>query len=130
MRVQFLNHANQLISCGSDGLIKLWNIKTSSCVATFDEHNDKCWSLLLSGNEEKVVTGGADGKLIVWRDITDEILEEKMEEREEIILKFDYRLTHFYNYQTKINKMFKRARTGKLFERKEVEESSPTGYNS
>lgn len=87
LKVLFLNQASQLISSGSDGLIKLWNIKTSSCVATFDEHDDKCWSLLLADNEERVVSGAGDGKLIVWRDVTDQILDEELDKRDEVLLK-------------------------------------------
>lgn len=34
-----------------------------------------------------MITGGADGKLVVWRDATDEIYEAEMEKRDEIILK-------------------------------------------
>lgn len=87
LKVFFLNQSSQLISCASDGLIKLWNIKTSGCVASFDQHDDKCWSLVLSDNEERIISGGADGKLIVWRDVTDEMLAEELEEREEVLLK-------------------------------------------
>ena len=31
----------QLLSTGSDGLLKLWTIKTSECVDSFDHHTDK-----------------------------------------------------------------------------------------
>lgn len=84
----FLNHGTQLISTGSDGLLKLWNIKTNECCGTFDEHDDKAWSLALSKQENKVVSGAADGKLIVWKDVTDEIYDQELEQREDILLKF------------------------------------------
>jgi U3 small nucleolar RNA-associated protein 13 len=87
LRISFLNQGTQLVSSASDGLIKLWSIKTSECVGTFDEHEDKCWSLLVARDEQRVISGGADGRLIVWRDITDEILGEELEKREEILLK-------------------------------------------
>lgn len=35
----------QLITAGGDGLLKLWNIKTSECVSTFDEHKSRVWTL-------------------------------------------------------------------------------------
>lgn len=82
----FLNHGTQLISSASDGLLKLWNIKTNECVGTFDEHNDKIWALCVSSDENRYVTGGADGKLIVWKDITEEEYEQELEKREEILL--------------------------------------------
>jgi len=34
-----------LVSAASDGLIKLWTIKTSECVATMDAHQSKVWAL-------------------------------------------------------------------------------------
>jgi len=66
----------------------LWNIKTNECVGTFDEHEDKAWALCVSPNEERIITGGADGKLIVWNDVTSEHREEELEKREEILLKY------------------------------------------
>ena len=87
LKVHFLNHGNQLISTGSDGLIKLWSIKSNECVGTFDEHDDKLWALCVSKDEMKFVSGGADGKLIVWKDVTEELYEEELEKREEVLLK-------------------------------------------
>jgi U3 small nucleolar RNA-associated protein 13 len=87
LKVIFLNHGTQLISTGSDGLLKLWNIKTNECTGTFDEHDDKAWSLLVNRNENRVLTGAADGKLIVWKDVTDEIYEEELDKREDILIK-------------------------------------------
>ncbi len=87
LKVHFLNHGNQLISTGSDGLVKLWSIKSNECVGTFDEHDDKLWALCVSKDETKFVSGGADGKLIVWKDVTEEIYEEELEKREDILLK-------------------------------------------
>ncbi len=81
-----MNHGTQLISSASDGLIKLWNIKTNECVGTFDEHNNKAWSLCVNKDESKFVSGGADGRLVVWKDVTQEEREEELEKREEILL--------------------------------------------
>ena len=30
-----------LLSSGSEGLLKLWTIKTNECIKTFDQHLDK-----------------------------------------------------------------------------------------
>ena len=87
LKVHFLNNGTQLISSASDGLIKLWNIKTSECVGTFDKHDDKAWALCVSKDESKVLSGGADGRLVIWRDVTEEKREELMEQRQEVLLK-------------------------------------------
>jgi U3 small nucleolar RNA-associated protein 13 len=42
--VNFLTAGTQLISSGSDGLVKLWNIKSNECIDTMDEHEDKVTS--------------------------------------------------------------------------------------
>ena len=65
----------------------MWNIKTNECLNTYDEHTDKIWALCANPSETKFLTGGADSKLILWKNTTDEIHSEEMEKREEILLK-------------------------------------------
>lgn len=62
----------QLLSSGSDGLIKLWTIRTNECENTVDGHNDKVWALDLSPCGTALFSGGADSKIAVWRDTTKE----------------------------------------------------------
>jgi U3 small nucleolar RNA-associated protein 13 len=45
LRAEFISHGMQLVTAGADGLLKLWNIKTSECMATFDEHNGRIWTV-------------------------------------------------------------------------------------
>ena len=56
-------------------------------MGTFDEHEDKAWALSINKDESRYVSGGADGRLIVWKDITEEEREEELEKREEVLLK-------------------------------------------
>ena len=35
----------QLLTAGADGLLKLWSIKTSECIGTFDNHDGRVWAL-------------------------------------------------------------------------------------
>uniref|UniRef100_A0A8C3AQB2 Transducin beta like 3 n=1 Tax=Cyclopterus lumpus TaxID=8103 RepID=A0A8C3AQB2_CYCLU len=51
---------------GSDGLVKLWTIKTNECVKTLDAHQDKVWGLHASRKDDKMVTGSADSNITVW----------------------------------------------------------------
>lgn len=62
---------SQLISLhcvlsGSDGLVKLWTIKTNECIKTLDAHQDKVWGLHGSRRDDKMVTGSADSNIAVW----------------------------------------------------------------
>ena len=41
LRVAFITSGTQLISSGSDGLVKLWSIKNTECMNTFDNHTEK-----------------------------------------------------------------------------------------
>lgn len=51
----------QLLSVSSDGLMKLWTIKTQECDATFDEHSDRVWALAISPDGQEVrQDGGID----------------------------------------------------------------------
>lgn len=52
---------------GSDGLLKLWTIKSNECVKTFDEHEDKVWGLAVNSTEDKIITGGADSTILEWK---------------------------------------------------------------
>lgn len=56
-----------VITSGSDGLIKLWNIKSSECVKTLDAHEDKVWALDVSRDEETLVSGAGDAAVILWQ---------------------------------------------------------------
>ena len=51
---------------GSDGLVKIWTIKTNECVSTLDEHTEKVWSLASSADGNVLVSGGADSVICQW----------------------------------------------------------------
>ena len=69
------------MSSGADGLLKLWSVRSSECVATFDAHEGKVWALDSGGPADQVlVSGAADGALVVWADATAEKQAEKAAE--------------------------------------------------
>ena len=59
-------HTPSLFSSGSDGLVKLWTIKTNECVKTLDAHQDKVWGLHASRKDDKMVTASADSTITIW----------------------------------------------------------------
>ncbi|KAJ7358996.1 Transducin (beta)-like 3 [Desmophyllum pertusum] len=77
----------QLISSGSEGLVKLWTIKTNECVKTFDQHLDKVWSIALNKNQDQLVSGGADSMINIWKDVTEAEQEQAHAAMEENIVK-------------------------------------------
>ncbi|KAG0140063.1 hypothetical protein CROQUDRAFT_136891 [Cronartium quercuum f. sp. fusiforme G11] len=107
LRVQFMNTGQQLVSSSSDALVKVWEIKTQVCVATLGDeaeeeeaafgastvtkqfggvmmHDDKIWALEVEDEEgSKLLTAGADSKIIYWEDLTEFIESERVRAREE-----------------------------------------------
>jgi U3 small nucleolar RNA-associated protein 13 len=86
----------QLISAGADGLIKLWTIKSSECNQTLEHHESKVWAIAVSSDERKIFTGGADSKLIRWRDVTEEKKREEILKKQEEVL-HDQELSNLLN---------------------------------
>ena len=80
LQVSFLNHGTLLASSGSDGLIKIWAIKTQECISTLDQHTDKVWAMAVKKDESMMVSGSADASFITWNDITSQV-----ESRKELI---------------------------------------------
>lgn len=67
----------QIVTSGADGLVKLWSIRSSECVATFDEHGDRVWALHGGGESDSLlVSGGSDATICIWRDVTRTVQQE------------------------------------------------------
>jgi hypothetical protein len=60
LALSFVSAGTQLLSTGSDGLLKLWSVKTSECLNTFDEHEDKVWALAAADDGATVYTGASE----------------------------------------------------------------------
>ncbi|CAK0822557.1 unnamed protein product [Prorocentrum cordatum] len=85
LRVCFLGNGVQLMTSSVDGLLKLWHIRTADCAATFEEHTGKVWCIDVIG--DRMVSGGADAKMCVWRDTTIEKAKAANDARAEVALK-------------------------------------------
>jgi len=85
LRVAFLgSDGQQLLSTGSDGLVKIWDCKGSECVRTLDEHQDRIWTLAMQG--DRMATGDAAGCVRLWQDCTAEELSLSQAEQEAQLL--------------------------------------------
>ncbi|CAJ1428002.1 unnamed protein product [Effrenium voratum] len=85
LRVAFLGNGMQLMSSAVDGLVKLWHIRTAECAGTFEEHSSKVWCIDICG--DRMVSGGADSKICVWRDSTEEMEKQRQDEKAELAIK-------------------------------------------
>lgn len=63
---------NQLLSSGGDGLVKLWTVRSNECETTLDGHSDKVWAMDVAQGMKTFVSGGADSRIVVWSDITEQ----------------------------------------------------------
>jgi U3 small nucleolar RNA-associated protein 13 len=94
LRVRFLSCGLQLVSSGSDGLIKLWTVRTNECEATLDGHAHKVWALDVreappggdAGGRPIMVSGGGDSRLVAWVDTTVEEAQARRQEAHENVL--------------------------------------------
>lgn len=74
------------MSSGADGLVKLWTIRTNECEATMDGHTDRVWGLDVSADGKTLLSGGADSRIVVWKDTTQAEEEAKRATEEQTIL--------------------------------------------
>jgi U3 small nucleolar RNA-associated protein 13 len=84
--------------------VKLWTIKTSECVATFeDAHDSKIWAMAMTPDQRRVLTGGSDSVLNIWHDVSSLDVEEQEAKRETFLLQ-EQELTNLIRH-----KQFKQA---------------------
>uniref|UniRef100_A0A1I8AMT8 WD_REPEATS_REGION domain-containing protein n=1 Tax=Steinernema glaseri TaxID=37863 RepID=A0A1I8AMT8_9BILA len=74
LKVAFVNNGHQLVSGDGDGLLKVWSLDNSECTKTIDAHYSKLWGLEVLDTPEttQIVSAGADGRIIVWEDVSDQ----------------------------------------------------------
>lgn len=83
--VNFKKSFNEIVSCGADGLIKIWDMKTGEIIKTFDNHDDKIWCLASKNNGEWLISADNEGTINLWKDNTLEILKENQKEEKLVI---------------------------------------------
>ncbi|XP_021737664.1 transducin beta-like protein 3 [Chenopodium quinoa] len=87
LRASFITRGTQFVSSGADGLLKLWAVTSSECIATYDEHEDKVWALAIGKKTEMLATGGGDAVINIWNDSTAAEKEEAFRKEEEGVLR-------------------------------------------
>lgn len=87
LRVGFINNGLQVVSAGSDGLMKIWDLKRSECLVTLDEHSDRIWALAIQNDGDRIITGDASATIKIWKDSTDEEIAEAIRAQDEILVK-------------------------------------------
>lgn len=83
-RVKFFNKDHpQLLSCGADGLVKIWDYKLGEIIKSLDNHDQRIWTMDVKNDGEEFVTADADGKVSQWKDNTDEEIKQREQQAKE-----------------------------------------------
>ncbi|KAL0487790.1 U3 small nucleolar RNA-associated protein 13 [Acrasis kona] len=77
VKVAFINKGLQLVSSDANGLVKIWNIKSSEVLDTFDHHSARIWALVVRDDGKVMITGGEDSRINIWKDWTEGVIQEK-----------------------------------------------------
>eukprot|EP00775_Hariotina_reticulata_P012078 gene12078-12218_t len=88
LKCRFLTAGTQVLSAGADGLLKLWDGRSGANTASFEAHQDRVWGLAASAGpaESLLVSGGADSRVVLWRDATAAKAAEAEAAEEELVL--------------------------------------------
>jgi U3 small nucleolar RNA-associated protein 13 len=101
LNITYLDNGLQMISSTADGLLRLWSLRSGECESTLEDiHQDRVWALqsmprnsIVSDEVENhdfaksyFFSGGSDGQLIIWKDVTIEEESERLNKAEEFIL--------------------------------------------
>ncbi len=55
-----------LVSCGQDGLVKVWDIDSGDCLHTMTEHRGMCWALAMHPAGDRFATSSFDHTVKIW----------------------------------------------------------------
>ncbi|MBW4459370.1 MAG: WD40 repeat domain-containing protein [Nodosilinea sp. WJT8-NPBG4] len=56
-----------LVSCGQDGLVKVWDIDSGECLHTMTEHRGMCWALAMHPAGDRFATSSFDHTVKIWQ---------------------------------------------------------------
>ena len=87
LKVSLISSGSQILSAGSDGLLKLWSVKDNECITTLDEHIDRIWALIVENDGDRFISGDASACIKVWRDVTEEEQAASRAAQQELVLK-------------------------------------------
>lgn len=60
----------KVASAAGDGLVKVWDVGSEELAATLDSHVDRVWALLVQPASNAIFSGGGDGVITRWKDMT------------------------------------------------------------
>jgi U3 small nucleolar RNA-associated protein 13 len=88
LQCAFFNNGTQLVTGNVEGVLRFWALSASEAIFTLETHTDRVWGLRVAENDEqlRIVSGGADGTIVVTEDFTAEEAQRMQEERHATVL--------------------------------------------
>jgi U3 small nucleolar RNA-associated protein 13 len=84
MSVLFIRQGLQLVAAESGGAVKVLRVRTGAVDFALEEaHSGQIWRVI-GGSEGEIVTGSVDGRLVVWRDNSQELEEAERVAKDEM----------------------------------------------
>lgn len=80
LEVNFKKSSNEILSCGADGLVKIWDMNSGEIIVTLDAHDDKIWSISVKDHGKNFISADSEGKITLWEDNTLELLKKKQKD--------------------------------------------------
>ncbi|PAV72275.1 hypothetical protein WR25_00080 [Diploscapter pachys] len=80
-QVLFVATGKQVMSADSSGILRLWSLENGECEMSLEAHEDKIWSVAPNSVRNEFATAGGDGKMVIWKDVTEEKIEEENRKR-------------------------------------------------
>lgn len=77
-------------------MVRIWNAREGTQSAEIDAHSDRVWSLSAISDGDRIVSGAANGTLRIWKDISERVRQEKLEESYQRTLKYAIAQPHRY----------------------------------
>ncbi len=93
---------NHIISGGSDGTVKIWDIHLGACIESCEPHNDWVGKIVITANGKYITTGGKDGFLNIFS-VTNQfptIINEAQISKEEFIKLYSDGTIRIFNKDT------------------------------
>ena len=87
LKVKWILYGLQMVSASAEGIVKVWNVKKETCLASFTNNTGRIWALDVLEEPDcfNVLSGDNDNNLILWEDATDDLVTTEVGKRQDLL---------------------------------------------